>query len=99
MNRHYPFEEIAMRTTRLMSSAMLFIAVPLLLVACSDDSNPGNPAPAGAAGTGNAGSGNAGNGGGGNGGGGAGGAGTDSGGVKVGLITKEAGNPFFAKMK
>src|SRR5690349_17202683 len=81
----------------------VLVAVPTLLAACSDDSSPANPATTGGgnagsgnAGTGNAGTGNAGTGGGG----GNGGAGsTDGGDVKVGLITKENGNPFFAKMK
>ncbi len=93
-----------MRTLRGQWIAVLF-AVPLALAACSSDDNT-NPTTCGSAGSGNAGSGNAGsvnagsgNAGSGNGGGGAGGGSTDGGGVKVGLITKETGNPFFLKMK
>ena len=82
-----------MRRSLLKSNAVL-VVVSLALAACSDDDS--TPATStGAAGSGNAGSGNAGGGVGGSGG----AVNNDAGGVKVGLITKETGNPFFAKMK
>ena len=85
-----------MRTSRWKSKAVL-LAIPLVLAACSSDDNPANPTTTGGghAGSGNAGSGNAGTSNGGAGG----GSSNDGGGVKVGLITKEMGNPFFVKMK
>jgi fructose transport system substrate-binding protein len=92
--------------TSLLKWTVVFCLVPLALTACSSDDNTANPTTTGGgnAGSGNAGSGNAGsagsgNAGSGNGGGGSGGASTDGGAIKVGLITKETGNPFFAKMK
>src|SRR5215831_1465613 len=99
-----------MRTSRWKWTAAFFV-VPLALLACSgDDTNPattgGGNAGSGNAGSGNGGGGNAGTGnagggnaGTGNGGGGSAGASPDGGGVKIGLITKETGNPFFLQMK
>src|SRR5204862_6126207 len=81
------------------------VAVPFAIAACSSDDNTNNPSGragssnAGAAGSGNAGSGNAGSGNAGSSGGGAGGGRGDGGGAKVGVSTKETGNPFFLKMK
>src|SRR6266852_3226902 len=86
---------MAMRNRWIVRAAL--VAVPFAVAACSSDDNTNNPS--GSAGSGNAGSGNAGSGNAGSSGGGAGGGSGDGGGVKVGLITKATGNPFFLKTK
>src|SRR5438045_351035 len=84
---------MAMRNRWIVRAAL--VAVPFAVAACSSDNNTNNPSgSAGSSNAGAAGSGNAGSSGGG-----AGGGSGDGGGVKVGLITKETGNPFFLKMK